>query len=118
MQDIIILIYDKEAINVELLHEELAAELGTYFAGIGTGSEVGKVNVYLKADTPVEMQSQVATIVQAHVATHLTSAQQEKAERITFVRSLRQKPRSEWTEEDKNLLLWFMAQQLDATALE
>ena len=104
-------LYPKEEINLDLLSEELVAVLGTDLVGISIGGDRGQVRVHVQADTPPAMQDQVGTIIAAHDAAQMTAEQRTRADQVAQLAALDQKAWTEWTTQDKDLLLRLLAER-------
>jgi hypothetical protein len=108
MAKVIDLMFDKQPVNPELLHEELAVALGAQFVGVSTGPQ--GLRVHVQDDTLPAKQDQVAALVAAHDASKLTAAQKAEADRQTALDALR-KPWAEWTAQDQADFIRVLAEQ-------
>jgi hypothetical protein len=108
MAEIIDWVYEKAAVNLAKLHEELAAALGEKFVGVSTGR--GQVRVHIWSDTPKALQSQIEPIIQAHDASKLTAAQQAEVDRAAKLEALK-KPWAQWTAADQAEFVRILAEQ-------
>jgi hypothetical protein len=109
MAGLIELVYEKSAVNPALLHEELAAALGSKLAGISTGQ--GTVRVHVLNTIQDAQRALIEPIVQAHDAKKLTARQQAEADQVAKMDALR-KPWATWTTDDKDSLLRLLAENL------
>lgn len=107
VKDVVI---EKAAVNIDLLHQELAAALGEDFVGVSVGGEQGQVRVHVR---PGLAQSQLEIVQQTvvkHDAEKLSSEQQKTADRQAKLAALK-KPWDQWTEADRLTLLQVLAEQ-------
>jgi len=101
--------FEKASVNVEKLHQEIAAGVGAKFLGISTGLGE-KVRVHIQDDMSQADQGRIGPIIAAHDSTKLTVAQQAEASRAVALDALR-KPWSQWTAQDQAKFLQLLAEQ-------
>ncbi|NDJ77545.1 MAG: hypothetical protein GYB65_14935 [Chloroflexi bacterium] len=105
------LAFEKDGINLALLHEELEAALGETFLGLSrTGDKA--LTVHLRPDITPDAQERIAPVITLHDADRLTAAQQAEQDRAAFLADSFHKPWSEWTVADKDRLLHALAARL------
>lgn len=102
------LIYEKERVNLEKLHEELASVLGVKLVGVSTGDSA--VRVHVQADLSPKERDLIAPVILAHDAAQLTTAQQAAADREMALDALR-KPWDQWTAQDQADFIRVLAEQ-------
>jgi len=109
MANIVELKFEKLPVNVDKLHEELAATLGEKFSGVSTGN--GQVRVHFQDDMPQAQQNLIVSIVAAHDAYKLTAALQAEADCVAKLDALR-KPWAEWTTQDQADFVRILAERM------
>jgi hypothetical protein len=109
MVNVMELEFEKASVNVDKLHQEIAAGVGTKFIGISTGPS-GKVRIHIQDDMSLTDQGKIGPIVAAHDAAKLTVAQQAEADRAAALDALR-KPWDQWTAQDQTDFLRILAEQ-------
>ncbi len=114
MAGMIDLAFEREAVNLALLHQELAAALGAKLVGL-SGNGCG-VRVHLLDSTTPDERKLAGQIVAGHDADKLTADQQAERERQTALEALR-KPWAQWSPADKDALLRLLAGELGLAVL-
>lgn len=112
MAGMIDLTFERQGLNLALLHEELAATLGAKLVGVSQDGRGVRVHL-LDSTTPNERKA-VGEIVAQHDATRFTAAQQAERERRAALEALR-KPWAQWSAADKDALLRLLAGELGLT---
>ncbi len=109
MAGMIDLVFEREAVNLALLHQELAAAFGAKLVGL-SGNGRG-VRVHLLDSTTPDERTMAGQIVAGHDAGKLTADQQAERERGAVLDALR-KPWAQWSPTDKDALLCLLAGEL------
>lgn len=82
MAAVIDLVYERDAVNVSRLHEELAAALGADFLGVSEGP-AGRLRVHVRGGTEEGHRAAIDGIVAAHDAGVLSARQVVEAEGVS-----------------------------------
>ncbi len=114
MAGMIDLVFERETVNLALLHQELAAALGAKLVGL-SGNGRG-VRVHLLDSTTPDERKLAGQIVAGHDAGKLTADQQAGRERGAALDALR-KPWAQWSSTDKDALLRLLAGELGLAVL-
>ncbi len=109
MAGMIDLAFERQGVNLALLHQELAAALGVKLVGLSQNGRTVRVHL-LDSSTPDERKA-VAEIVARHDGSRCTAAQQAERERRVALEAL-QKPWAQWSAADKDALLRLLAGEL------
>ncbi len=109
MAGMIDLVFERQGINLALLHDELTAVLGGKLVGLSQDGRAVRVHL-LDSSTPDERKT-VGEIVARHDGSRFTAAQQAERERQAALEALR-KPWAQWSAADKDALLRLLAGEL------
>jgi hypothetical protein len=114
MAGMVDLIFEREAANLALLHQELATALGPRLVGVSADGR--GLRVHLLDSTTSDERKLAGQIVTGHDAARLTADQQAERERGAALGALR-KPWSQWSAADKDALLRLLAGELGLAVL-
>ncbi|MCZ7541701.1 MAG: hypothetical protein M5U29_17660 [Anaerolineae bacterium] len=114
MAGMIDLAFERETVNLALLHQELAAALGAKLVGLSANGR--SVRVHLLDSTTPDERKLVGQVVAGHDAGKLTADQQAERERRSTLDALR-KPWAQWSSADKDALLRLVAGELGLAVL-
>lgn len=107
------LVYQKDNLNLELLHAELKAGLGDGFVGVSSGPMRDTVRVHVEAAVDVDLAA-VAQIVDAHDGAK-KSARQQREEDLDRLRARLKKRWVDFDDADRETLMEYIAKALGVT---
>lgn len=110
--DVFDLIVERDAANLDLLHEELRAVLGEVVIGVSAGVGPGRLRIHLRADRADEVAGQARAVLARHDATKQSAAQRREAERARFAARLRGRAWGAWSASDKDEALRLVVEAL------